>query len=113
MSSASDVYSALASGPSTLGCSWTNLAIVEVAGLHNSHLAQFTRRSGLTVQEGSKDVLSVPYVQNADGDALEEAAWQWIAGCEERDIAETGEAVARSVQTIRVEEGEGKLYPQP
>jgi hypothetical protein len=108
VSSASDVYSALASGPATIGCSWTNLAIIDVAGLHNSHLVQFTRRSGLTVQDGSTDILSVPYVQNADGDALGKAAWQWMEGCEQRDIAETGEAVARSVQTIRVEEGEGK-----
>jgi hypothetical protein len=108
VSSAIDVYNIFASGPSTIGCAWTNLAIVQVAGLHNAHLAQLTRRSGLTVQKGSTDVLNVPYVQDANPDALEQAALQWIEGCEARDIAETGEAIARAVQTIRVEEGEGK-----
>jgi hypothetical protein len=107
VSPASDVYSAISAGSTTLGCDWTGLAIVEVAGLHNSLLSQFTRRSGLTVQQGSSDVLRVPYVQQADSDALEEAAAQWLAGCEERDIVEMGEKVERAIQTIRVGEGEG------
>ena len=107
VSSAKAVYNAISAGPANIGCDWTGLAIVEVAGLHNSLLSQFSRRSGLTVQQGSPDSLRVPYVKQADSDALEEAAWQWMAGCEERDLAETGEKVVRAVQTIRVGEGEG------
>lgn len=49
----------------------------------------------------------MPYVQQANSDALGEAAWKWLTECEERDIAETGENVARAMQTIHIGEGEG------
>ncbi|KAJ9112547.1 hypothetical protein QFC19_000563 [Naganishia cerealis] len=104
---ASDVYSFIStSAPADIGCAWTGLALVQVDGLHNSHLSHLSRRSALTFQQGKENVLSVPYVQDADPVALEAAVLEWFATCEARDIEETGEKKERDVQTFRVNEGE-------
>jgi hypothetical protein len=107
VSQASDVYLYIStSAPTDIGCAWTGLALVEVAGLHNSHLSHLSRRAGLTFQQGTEEILSVPYVKLAEPAALESAVSDWLAACEARDVAETGEKAEREIQTFRVKEGE-------
>ncbi|KAJ9123211.1 hypothetical protein QFC22_001405 [Naganishia vaughanmartiniae] len=107
ISQASDVYSYLSTtAPTEIGCAWTGLALVEIAGLHNSHLSHLSRRSALTFQHGTEDVLSVPYVKDAGVATLEPAVSEWLATCEARDVEETGEKEERDIQTFRVAEGD-------
>ncbi|KAJ9107544.1 hypothetical protein QFC21_001002 [Naganishia friedmannii] len=107
ISQASDVYAYIStSAPTEIGCAWTGLALVQVAGLHSSHLSHLSRRSALTFQHETENVLSVPYVMDAEPAALESAVLEWLATCEARDVAETGEKEQRDIQTFRVEQGE-------